>query len=243
MKLPASQARAISRGKKTELRVPVDPRLIGPLRPARRHGGRPNTYSIDDIITIRSETDPVHAKVIDLDRGPLGTLTDIQALAEGHPTVQEFEIAFVERHEHGWLNRQVEYLVEQGIPRQEADETRDSWAKVRYDQIWATREVWVLTLKPFDDMPYLLPGLVDEPEGIPVDRLKQRWTTKAERRLQTAKVEVLEDKLAACTTVEERIAVIRREAHSQGRDIRTHLRAIDRRLEDLVKLLQTDKAA
>lgn len=205
MRLTAPQARAIGRGKKTELRVPVDPRLVGPLRPARRHGGRPNTFKADDILTIHSDADPVHAKVTDVVRGLLGTLTDIQALAEGHPTVGEFEIAFVERFELGWLNRQVEYLVEQGVSRQEAEETRDSWAKVRYDQIWVTREVWVLTVKPFDDMPYLLPGLVEEPEGIPVERLKQRWTTKAGRRHEQARHE------------EERV----REAKQLGRRLRS----------------------
>ena len=130
-----------------------------------------------------------YAKVQTIDRVTLGTLTPDQAKAEGYPTVQEFEIAFVERHDRGWLNTQVSYLLEQGVPQIEADETRDCWAKVRYDNIWASREVWLLTILPFDDLPLLLPGLVEEPEAIPVDRLKRKWSEKAAKRYQDARGE------------------------------------------------------
>lgn len=191
MRLPAPQARAISRGAKTTIRDPVDPRILArPLRPARRHSGRPRNHTAGDIVPIDGD-DRTYCKITALDRGLLGTLTDEQALAEGYPTVAEFEIGWVEHHERAWLDRQVSYLVEQGIPQHEADETRDSWAKVRYDQYWAPREVWVLTVEAFNDMPYLLEGLPEEPEAIPLDRLQTRWATKAGRRYQQANDEEL----------------------------------------------------
>jgi hypothetical protein len=191
MRVPAAQARAINRGKKTALRVPVSPRLTErPLRPARRHSGRPFNPTVGDIIPIDG-ADRTYCKITALQRGPLGTLTPQDATDEGYPTTAEFEIDWVEQHERAWLDRQVSYLVEQGIPQQEADDTRDSWAKVRYDQYWAPREVWVLTVEAFNDMPYLLEGLPEEPEAIPLDRLQTRWATRAGRRYQQANDEEL----------------------------------------------------
>jgi hypothetical protein len=201
------------------MRVPVDTRLTArPLRPARRHAGSPFLPIVDDILTIYGghyeqddnrpkwiTTEIAHCKVLQAGRGPLGTLDPPDALAEGHQTVEEFELTWVERHEGPWLDRQVAYLVEQGIPQHEADETRDAWAKVRYDHHWASREVWLLEIEAFHDMPLLLVGLPDEPEAIPLERIHQRWTTKAARRYEEARRE------------EERV----REAKQLGRRLRS----------------------
>lgn len=203
MRLPAQYARAIERHHKTTHRIPVDPRLTArPLRPARRHGGRPFRAEPDDILTIYGghhtledgkpkweTTQIVHAKILKADRAPLGHLTTEQAQAEGHPTPQEFEIHWIEHHERPWLDRQSTYLLNEGIPEDEVAEARDAWAIVRYAHHWAPREAWTLTLEPFHDMPFLLPGLPEEPEAIPAERLHKRWEYRSAKHYSQARDE------------------------------------------------------
>jgi hypothetical protein len=187
MRITPAQAREISRGAKTQLRVPVDTRITAtPLRPARRHSGRPATYNTGDILAIDSDT-RTYCKIVACIRAPLGTLTQQEAEAEGHPTVDEFEIDWVERHDHEWLDRQINYLIEVGTPADEAEETRAGWARSRYQTRWAAKDTWHLTIEPFDDLPVLLPGLPEEPEAIPPDRIHTRWNIKSARRYQQAR--------------------------------------------------------
>lgn len=187
MRVPAAQARAISRRAKTQIRVPVDSQLTGPLRPVRRHSAKPFNPTVGDIIPIDGADQRVHCKIVYLERRTLGTLTLEDAQAEGHQTVEEFEIAWVERHDRHWLDKQITDLIQNGEPEHQALETRPLWAASRYEHRWQTRQVWVLTVEPFGDIPYLLPGLPEEPEGIPADRIKPRWGVKAARRYQDAK--------------------------------------------------------
>jgi hypothetical protein len=187
MRIPAVQARAIYRGAKTTIRVPVDPRLTAtPLRPARRHGGRPFTAAAGDILTLHADTQIVHTKILAADRSPLGHLTDQQAQAEGYPTAAEFELAWTNRHDHAWLDRQAQYLRDQDIPEAEIQQACDALAIIRYADHWTPREAWTLILEPFHDMPFLLPGLPDEPEAIPVTKLHPRWQMRTAKRMRQA---------------------------------------------------------
>lgn len=248
MRIPAPQARAVQRGAKTVHRVPVDTRLTArPLRPANRHGGRPFHPHHGDVLTIHGghrdpaldppkwvTTETVHCKIVAVDRAPLGLLTDEQAQAEGYNSAEEFEIDFVERHDRPWLDTQIAELIEHAVPHADAVATRPEWARRRYEHRWAFREAWILTIKSFHDMPLLLPGLPHEPEAIPVERIKRRWTDRADKRHAAAIADIRElDR--RLLTQEQRLAQLHRTAHLRGVDVSRELWLLRRRLPTLSK--------
>lgn len=238
----AAQARAVARGAKTQHRIPVDTRLTAtPLRPTRRHGGRPFLPVVDDVLTIHGghyedrkwvTTDKVHCKITHIQRGPLGWLTADQAQAEGHSSVAEFEVAWVERHDRAWLDRQIAELIEHKVPEREAQETRPEWARTRYENRWLAREVWTLTLRVFDDMPLILPKLPEEPEAIPVERIRPHWAEWAARRHEKAVIEARERDRVLLSR-EQRLQQLHRNAHLRGVDVSRELWLLRARLPRL----------
>lgn len=215
MILPADQARRIQRGDRSTIRVPVDPRLMAtPLRPATRSQSKPFCPSVGDLLPIahpikrldeatRKEKDGwetiCHATAIVVYRAPLGVLTDEQANAEGYETTGEFVQAWTQRHDGAFLDRQVAHLIEAGTDPEEAEDTREEWAKVRYRDRWQNREVWVLTVKVEHDMSrflapagrpkgsehgYVIGGGDPLDAGVvqPVEDLAKKWSRRAARR-------------------------------------------------------------
>ena len=164
MILPADQTGYIARGDRTTIRVPVDPRLTSrPLRAAGRNSSKPFRPALGERLPVAKRVTREGGKegwettcyvtIRHVTREPLGTLTDDQAKAEGYPTARDFEQAWVRIHDREWLDRQIQYLIDQDIPTSEAEETRDAWADVRYRDRWAIRPVWVMLVEVEHDLP------------------------------------------------------------------------------------------
>lgn len=253
MRIPAPQARAVSRGAKSQHRIPVDTRLTAtPLRPATRHSGRPFCPHQGDKIILHGghrepgangkekwvTTDVAHATITVVTRGPLGTLTAEHARAEGHDTVTAFEIAFVERHDRAWLNRQVAYLIGQGTRPKEAEATRTTWALARYQQRWAPRDVWLLEITAVHDIPvFLAPAsrpkhselgyvhsssqAIDDTERVLVTSLHRRWRSDAATRHHEAVAE--EDRRRRAKQLARQVKQLAIDGHPVAEEIRTLL--------------------
>jgi hypothetical protein len=263
--LPADQARRIERGERTTVRVPVDPRLLcTPLKPTRRNESKPFRPKVGDTVLIAHPVDRVneatgkhvrgwetvcHTQVVRITRGPLGTLTDEQANAEGYETAGEFVQAWVRRHDGPWLDAQVARLIEGGVPEEEALETMDEWAKVRYRDRWQTRETWTLTLTVDHDVTrFLAPAArpkgsehgyvlgVDEIDaGIaqPIDQLANAWPRRAVRRHL--------DAISENASPEERARRARALAR-RVRELALQDPKLTRRIEELVRAAEKDAA-
>lgn len=202
MQLPADQVRRINRGERTTVRVPVDRRLTEyPLRDAKRGDSKPFRPRAEDRLPLRSP-DGRESLLVDITnvlRGPLGTLTPLEAMDEGYPTPEDFVQAWVERHDGSWLERQVQALIDVGVPEDEAEDTRWEWAQARYRDRWQDHQVWTLTVAPARDVDrFLAPAaqpkgselgyvlgstdVIDAGRAQPVSELSKHWKQFADRR-------------------------------------------------------------
>lgn len=214
MRTTAAIARAIIRRSTSVLYIPVTERGYSHrvskgrtrvTRPQRLavgdrvplHGG-----SVKDIGDERKWITDVAATIelLSVDRIVLGHLTSEQAQRAGFDTAEEFEQAWVRHHDQEWLERQIEALLEAGVDREEAEETEDCWATVRYRDRWASRVVWMLTVQPAHDVDYVMApagstaaahselGYVVGEDVLgggvaqPVGQLGERWARKSARR-------------------------------------------------------------
>lgn len=247
MQLPADQTRRIDRGERTTIRIPVDPRLtVIPLRPAKRGHSKPFRPTVGQRLRVHAD-DRSLSLLIDItafERGELGNLTLEQANAEGYPTPDEFVQAWVERHDRQFLDNQVRYLIEQDIPDDEAMDTREEWAKVRYRDRWAGRDVWTLAVQVEHDAGRFLAragsptgdycGTDEIDAGLVPDTwsIDQRWMRRASRRQLEA--------LAENASPQERSRRARALAR-RVRELALHDPRLTRQIEDLVK--EAERAA
>lgn len=251
---PAALAHAIRDGSKTTHRRPVTTtqpstklrkgrtRITRPFRPDSR-----TRLSIQVPRGERSRETLCHVDVLHATMQPLGHLTPDQARHEGHPSVAAFEWWWVQEHDQAWIQRQRDYLEAVGVTGEEATEFVEELSRARYTAVHADRQVWVIHLQVTADLPFLLArnsetgyvtspavALPDEPEAIPLDRLRPHWAEHAKGRHDRVRREAAERRAQdrRALTLHQRIMLAELAANDQQLDLRSEFRQLHRMIRD-----------
>lgn len=203
MNVNAAELRAIASKRKTMHRV-----LVGTPRVVKRPGPRglertgqsasrivwPFSPFKGEVLAVtslpdpngREIPDPIRATVIDVRREPAGAITDADAKREGNINARWWMQAWVRKHDRAWLKREL-------VDRADifGDDAVAFILCKRFEERWADREVWVMTLEPLPEVPRFMArvgGYVTaasmsiEPTAECVDDLYQRRLSEKARK-------------------------------------------------------------
>lgn len=265
--LPPGQAHQVLTGRKTMHRLPVtEPRTIQRTRKIgqehRKYGPayttRPYTPAAGDILEVQGGETNCRIHLVDIRRELLGDITFTDARLEGHraaDAVAAFKAAWVQARDAAWLQRQ-----ELGL---------DAEVLVgRFDARHAGLLVWALTFEvDTSHRPRLLvpeagtlnvnrhheelgytetvsDAMRDEPEAV--DEATTTLLVKRGREqhadIRGAVDEALLAQLGADkATLEERLTGLRTLAQERGVNIRSDLRALERRLDAIERRIRDQR--
>jgi hypothetical protein len=226
---PADQITKIINGQKTQHRIKVKRaktgKRAGALKPIQAKPG--DTLAIQHYDPDRAITRTAQARVFiqHVTRQPIGNLTIEDAQAEGFPTREAFIDYWTNLHGHKTFHPE--------------------------------HDVWVITFTVDRSEPALLMAkqselgyttshdqAVRDTDEAPVDaETLERWAQDARADRADRQKQIAAKRLAGRTRPEDRLEELRKIAHERGVDVRTDVKAIERRLDSIEKRINRREAA